>query len=97
MSELSDVLALSDPADGVTRGHLTPGWLIGGAINGGILMALGAKAMAQAVSAGGGQRDVVAFSAYFLSASEPGPVELRPDVLRVGRNFSTAQVSVLQD
>ena len=62
------------------------------------LMALGAKAMAQAVSAGGGQSAMSWPSAPTSSRrARPGPVELRPDVLRVGRNFSTAQVSVLQD
>jgi acyl-CoA thioesterase len=98
MTEFDDALALTpiEGTDGEVGGVLGEGWLIGDAINGGVLMALGARAMGEAVAAAGGASDVLAFSAYFLSAGQPGPVSLAPTVLRVGRNFSTAQVSIRQ-
>lgn len=82
---------------GSRTAELTDGWLIGGAINGGILMGLGARAMAEAVAAAGGGEEVIAFSAHFLSASQPGAASVRPEVLRVGRTMSTAQVSIHQE
>lgn len=97
MTEFDDALTLigDDPA-GPRSTTLGEGWLIGGAINGGLLMALGAKAMVEAVSAAGGGLDLLAFSAYFLSASQPGPLTVTPEVLRVGRSFSTAGASLAQ-
>jgi len=96
VSEFDQAVALGGDAD-LRTAVLGEGWLIGGAINGGLLMALGARAMTEAVTAAGGGADALAFSAYFLSASQPGPVQLTPEVLRVGRALSTAGVSLSQD
>ena len=67
MGELDEVLAVtwdggapSGPSEagavGVARGHLGEGWLIGHAINGGVLMALGASAAASGLAARGAPR-----------------------------------------
>lgn len=95
MTEFDDVLTLTPTSKGLV-GEVSDGWLIGAAINGGLLMALGARALAQASVAAGGGGDVLTFSAAFLSATQPGQVLLTPEVLRVGRRFSTAQVSISQ-
>jgi acyl-CoA thioesterase len=106
VSELDEVLALqwgdgatSGPAAvgavGVGRGHLGEGWLIGHAINGGVLMALGASAAASGL-ASVGHPDVLTWGAHFLSAAPAGPVEVRVEVLRVGRTVSTAEMRVVQ-
>lgn len=98
MTEFDSVMELT-PVAGAgerRRASLGEGWVIGAGINGGVLMALGARAMAGAVRAAGGGGDTLAFSAYFLSASAPGPADLDVEVLRVGRSFSTAQVAITQ-
>ena len=106
MGELDEVLALewdggapSGPAEvsavGVGRGHLGDGWLIGHAINGGVLMALGASAAASGLAALG-HPDLLTWGAHFLSAAPAGPVEVRVEVLRVGRTVSTAEMRVVQ-
>ena len=106
MGELDEVLsvtwddgALRGPARvgavGVAHGDLGEGWLIGHAINGGVLMALGVSAASSGL-ASVGHPDVLTWGAHFLSAAPAGPVEVRVEVLRVGRTVSTAQVRVLQ-
>jgi acyl-CoA thioesterase len=103
MAEFDDALAVSWDAvapavtggAGVARGHLGEGWLIGHAINGGVLMAL-ATSTASEVLAAAGHPDPVTWSAHFLSAAVPGPVEVHVEVLRVGRSTSTAAVRVVQ-
>lgn len=105
MTEFDDAVALhpqhsgteSDaPSGAVLLAEVNDGWLIGAAMNGGILMALGTAAVTDAARAAGGGPDVVAFSAHFLSAGEPGSYELSTQVLRVGRTFSTAEVAIRQ-
>jgi acyl-CoA thioesterase len=106
VGELDEVLALeweggapSGPAQAgavaVGRGHLGEGWLIGHAINGGVLMALGASAAASGLAAVG-HPDLLTWGAHFLSAAPAGPVEVRVEVLRVGRTVSTAEMRVVQ-
>ncbi|HWS59114.1 MAG TPA: thioesterase family protein [Actinotalea sp.] len=103
MPEFDEVLAVGwdavppavTGAVGVARGHLEEGWLIGQAINGGVLMAL-ATSTASAVLAPAGHGDPLTWSAHFLSAATPGPVEVHVEVLRVGRGMSTAAVRLVQ-
>lgn len=92
MSEFDEVLRISDG-----RAELTDGWVIGEAINGGVLMALASKAAAEALREAGAHTDVVAFSTTFLSAAQPSTAHLTPEILRTGRSFSTAEVTVSQD
>jgi acyl-CoA thioesterase len=103
MAEFDEALAVTWDAvapavaggSGVARGHLGEGWLIGHAINGGVLMAL-ATSTASEVLAAVGHTDPLTWSAHFLSAAVPGPVEVHVEVLRVGRSASTASVRVVQ-
>ena len=106
MGELDEVLALSwddgapagpsaPGAVGVGHGHLGEGWSVGHAVNGGVLMAIGAAAGASGLAAAG-HPDVLTWGAHFLSAAVPGPVDVHVDVLRVGRTVSTADIRVLQ-
>ena len=41
--------------------------------------------------------DAVAFSTTFLAAAQPGPASVATEILRIGRSFSTAEVTVSQD
>ena len=106
MGERDEVLALvwddgapAGPSEvgarGVGRGHLGAGWLIGHAINGGVLMALGATGAASGL-ASVGHPDLLTWGAHFLSAAVVGPVQVRVEVLRVGRTVSTAEMRVVQ-
>lgn len=104
VGELDEVLRLSWPdgpatvgaGEAVGVGELGAGWVVGAAVNGGVLMALGARALVEG-PAGAGHPDVLAWSTFFLSAAQPGPVEVRAEVLRVGRSVSTGAVRLLQD
>ena len=107
MTELDDAMALAwegggrpaAPAVGsvvVGRGELTEGWVIGRAVNGGLLMALAAKAAA-AVLDDAGHGAPLTWGAHFLSAAVVGPVEVRVEPLRLGRTVSTVSVALVQE
>ena len=101
MAELDEVLALAwDGAPptsagevATARGHVGEEWLIGHAVNGGVLMALGLGAAAEGLTASG-HTAALSWSAHFLSAAVAGPVEVVAEVLRTGRSVTTAQVRV---
>lgn len=82
-------------ATGVARGQLDEGWVIGHAINGGVLMATATSAASEVLSAVG-HPDVLTWGAHFLSAARPGPLQVDVEVLRVGRGASSATVSLRQ-
>jgi acyl-CoA thioesterase len=85
------------PADepGCYDAELGRGWQIGAGINGGMLLATAGSAL-RAAFADDAHPDPVAISAYYLSASRPGPAQLRTQVLRRGRSMSTGEVSLVQ-
>jgi acyl-CoA thioesterase len=107
VGELDEVLALewqdgatvgpsTTGAVGIARGLLGEGWLIGHAINGGVLMALGASGAASGLATVG-HPDVLTWGTHFLSAAVAGPVQVRVEVLRVGRTVATAEIRVSQE
>lgn len=91
MTEFDDALTLT-----AGRAELTEGWVIGEAVNGGLLMSLATRAAADALSAVDSHQDPVAFSTTFLAAAQPGPAQVETQVLRAGRSFSTAEVTISQ-
>lgn len=95
MSEFDDAMRLTVLEPGRARCEFTQGWLIGRAVNGGVVMALAATALREHLS-GGRHPDPLVLSAYFLSATLPGPGLAHAQVLREGRTMTTAQVSVTQ-
>ncbi len=100
VTEFDDALALSVLDGGTSSGRLGGGWRIGGAVNGGLLMALATKALGDRLAAEGAPQahvDPVVLSAYFLSAAAEGPVEAVSEVVRMGRTLSTGEVSLFQD
>ncbi len=102
MTELDDALRVTwdgGPATAsrtvaVGRAHLGEGWSIGHAVNGGVLMALACGAIGEGLAAEG-HPDPITWSAYFLAAAPPGPMEVHAEVLRAGRTVSTAQARVV--
>lgn len=82
-----------DGAPGTYDVDLGPGWRIGSGINGGMLLATLGNALRSALD---GHPDPITASAYYLSASRPGPATVRTDVLRSGRTMSTGAASLVQ-
>ena len=68
---------------------IVPGWDIQGNANGGYLMAIGARAMADA-----SRPHPVSITAHFLSPGRVGEVRIQPRVLKVGRTFTTVRATM---
>ncbi|MEY9941237.1 thioesterase family protein [Streptacidiphilus sp. MAP5-3] len=111
MSEFDEgtaVVRRPDEAAGTTAGtmaattsvfdaELDKGWQIGGGINGGLLLSLAARAVGEHFAAAGASHPYpVSVSGYYVSASRPGPAELRVETVRTARSHSTGQASLLQ-
>lgn len=102
MSEFDEAIRL-DPGDtpSTRTGIFTEDWMIGNAVNGGLVMAAGLTALGRQLAADPTELtrhvDPVVVSAYFLTASTPGGFTASTEVMRTGRQLSTGQVSVLQD
>ncbi|MET9910682.1 thioesterase family protein [Streptomyces sp. NPDC006476] len=91
-SEFDRDTALTRRADGVYAIDLSAGWTIINAVNGGYLLAVLGRALADALP----HSDPFTISAHYLTASQPGPAVVRTDVVRTGRTLSTGQASLLQ-
>ncbi len=81
------------PADGRYAADLSDGWLIGGGLNGGYLLATLARAVRATLP---DKPDPLAISAHYLSASRPGPAEVDVRVLREGGTVATAAAELRQ-
>jgi hypothetical protein len=77
---------------GVYDIELSAGWTIINAVNGGYLLAVLGRALADALP----HSDPFTISAHYLTASAPGPAVIRTDVVRTGRTLSTGQASLFQ-
>ena len=91
MTEFDDLVRIDDG-----RADISPGWVVGAAVNGGALMSLATRAALEATGAEQAHTDPVAFSTTFLAAVQPGAVDVSTEVLRAGRSFSTAEVTLSQ-
>ncbi|MFD6496756.1 thioesterase family protein [Streptomyces sp. NPDC059944] len=91
-SEFDRDTAVTLRAPGVYDVDLSPGWTIITAVNGGYLLALLGRALADALP----HSDPFTVSAHYLTASQPGPAVVRTDVVRTGRTLSTGQASLFQ-
>lgn len=79
--------------DGTFDADLGEGWVVGRGVNGGYLLATIGRALAQTVPA---KPDPVAISAYYLSATTPGPATVRTRVLRDGGSIATLAADLEQ-
>ncbi len=68
------------------------GWDIGGNANGGYLMAIAGRAMAEAVG-----RPPVTLTAHYLRPATPGPCEIEVSTVRSGRRFATASAALTME
>jgi hypothetical protein len=100
-----DAMALH-PMDHGFEGNLNEHWTIGPKIHGGVMLALCAKAAREAYGPGGLERsdsgigtgnfEPVAVSADFLSAPDPGSVQLITTVRKRGRRIGLVDVELDQ-
>ncbi|WP_327697846.1 thioesterase family protein [Streptomyces sp. NBC_00459] len=91
-SEFDRDTAVTRRATGVYDTELSAGWTIINAVNGGYLLAVLGRALADALPHG----DPFSVSAHYLTASRPGPAVVRTDVVRTGRSLSTGTASLFQ-
>lgn len=82
--------------DGTFTAELAAPWSIGGKPHGGFLLALLARAAVSAAGSGSPVVDPLAVSAQFLRAPEVGPVLLRTDVRKSGRQATVVSVHLEQ-
>ena len=73
----------------VFSAEIAPGWDVVGIANGGYLMAIAARAMARI-----SKPHPVALTAHYLAPGKPGPVTVRPSLVKAGRRFSTVRASL---
>ena len=93
MAEYDDHIASTPNGDGSYAARLDPGWVVGGGVNGGYLLATLAQAIRQTVP---GKPDPISVSAYYLSASVPGPATITTDVRRDGGSIATVAAELWQ-
>ncbi|GAP51920.1 thioesterase family protein [Streptomyces azureus] len=91
-SEFDRDTALTRRAPGVYDIDLSAGWTIISAVNGGYLLAVLGRALADTLP----HADPFTISAHYLTASQPGPAVVRTDTVRTGRTLSTGQASLFQ-
>jgi len=91
-SEFDRDTAVTLREPGVYGIDLSAGWTIINAVNGGYLLAVLGRALADALP----HSDPFTISAHYLTASQPGPAVIRTDVVRTGRSLSTGQASLFQ-
>ncbi|WP_458245777.1 thioesterase family protein [Streptomyces sp. MAI_2237] len=91
-SEFDRDTALTARAPGVYDIDLSAGWTIINAVNGGYLLAVLGRALADTLP----HADPFTISAHYLTASQPGPAVVRTETVRTGRTLSTGQASLLQ-
>ncbi|MFF9201415.1 thioesterase family protein [Streptomyces sp. NPDC014986] len=91
-SEFDRDTAVTPREPGVYDIDLSAGWTIMNAVNGGYLLAVLGRALAEALP----HSDPFTVSAHYLTASQPGPAVVRTEVVRTGRTLSTGQASLYQ-
>jgi acyl-coenzyme A thioesterase PaaI-like protein len=80
--------------------ELAPGWVVGGGVNGGYLLAVLGKAVAAELAATVPDKvhvDPFSVSSHFASASVAGPAYVETQVVRSGARFSTVRATLVQE
>ncbi len=93
--ELDRGIAVARRPRGGYSAELDPGWVVGGGLNGGYLLAVIGNAIS-AELADSGQPDPVSVSAYYLTPTVPGPAVVRVRLVRTGGRRSTVAASLVQ-
>ena len=93
--ELDRGIEVTALADGGFAAELDPGWVVGGGVNGGYLLAVIGNAIRELLL-DTGHVDPFSVSSHFLSASVPGPAIVETEVVRGGGRFSTVAATLVQ-
>jgi Thioesterase-like superfamily len=93
--ELDRGIAVTALPDGVFAADLDPGWVVGGGVNGGYLLAVIGNAVRESLT-GTGHVDPFSVSAHYLSASVPGSATVETRLIRTGGRFSTVAATLVQ-
>ena len=91
--EWDDHIAVTPGGDGEFAAELSDGWVVGGGVNGGYLLAVIGNALSQVAPA---KPDPIAVSAYYLSAAVPGPATVSTRVIRDGGSIATLAADLTQ-
>ncbi|MGW3950900.1 thioesterase family protein [Streptomyces sp. NPDC004752] len=91
-SEFDRDTAVTRREPGVYGIGLRAGWTVDNAVNGGYLLAVVGRALADTLP----HPDPFTLSAHYLTASRPGPAVVRTETVRTGRTLSTGQASLYQ-
>lgn len=91
-SEFDRDTAVVQREPGIYDAELSAGWTIIHAVNGGYLLAMLGRALGDTLP----HHDPFTITAHYLTASRPGPAEIRTEVVRTGRTLSTGQASLIQ-
>jgi hypothetical protein len=91
-SEFDRDTAVTRREPGVYDIDLSAGWTIINAVNGGYLLAVLGRALADTLP----HPDPFTITAHYLTASQPGPAVVRTETVRTGRTLSTGQASLFQ-
>lgn len=93
MSEFDRDTSVRSTGAGSFAADLSVGWLVGGGLNGGYLLSTMGRAIAHSLP---GKPDPLVISAYYLSASEPGPAQVDVRVIREGGSIATVAADLRQ-
>ncbi|MGP4002469.1 thioesterase family protein [Streptomyces sp. 8N706] len=91
-SEFDRDTAVVRRGPGLYDAQLSEGWTIIEAVNGGYLLAILGRALGEALP----HPDPFTITAHYLTASRPGPAEVRTETVRTGRTLSTGSASLIQ-
>lgn len=94
--EYDAAIALQELGDGEFIAEVDGGWLVGGGVNGGYLLGLIGNAIRTTLAASG-QPDPFSISAYYVSATRPGPAQVSVRVIRRGGTVSTVSAVLSQE
>lgn len=97
MASFEELISLSATGEGY-RARIDPTWTVGPKVHGGAMLAVCASAAHAAHCDRGGreEQDPVLIAAEFLSAPDPGEVELRTVIRKPGRTTSVVDVVLAQ-
>ncbi len=93
MGFFSDETKVDKVSDTRWRGHIAAGWRIGAVPNGGYILAIAARALADALP----HKDPLTLNAFYMAPTELGEVFCDVEVLRTGKGTSFAHCRVIQN
>jgi acyl-CoA thioesterase len=94
MPTFHDQCALEAQGDGCARAHIDPSWAQGRATFGGVVGALGLRALQRVVPPDRAPRSALV---SFVGPIAPGAVDVRTEILRAGGSLTHGQARLVQD